>query len=96
MNAPKSFQFKAEDGARVPLTLEPASHTQKTRSRSKSMPSWGILSPPSGHVTTCASVVITGEGINTRAKRNGKVIRVSTQKINSWEIGRQRQIISDW
>jgi len=33
---------------------------------------------------------------NTRAKRNGKVIRVSTQKINLWEMGRQRQIISDW
>ena len=33
---------------------------------------------------------------NTRAKRNGKVIRVSTQKINFWEMGRQRQIFSDW
>jgi hypothetical protein len=33
---------------------------------------------------------------DTRAKRNGKVIRVSTKNINFWEIGRQRQTSTPW
>ncbi|MGH7798132.1 MAG: hypothetical protein ACREQ2_24990 [Candidatus Binatia bacterium] len=33
---------------------------------------------------------------NTRAKRNGKVMKVSTKSINFWEIGRQRQSIVRW
>ncbi len=33
---------------------------------------------------------------NTRAKRNGKVIKASTKKINFWEIGRQRQNSARW
>ena len=34
--------------------------------------------------------------LNTRAKRNGKVIRVSTKNINFWDIGRQRQSTASW
>jgi len=33
---------------------------------------------------------------NTRAKRNGKVIRVSTRSITFWEIGRPRQSAVHW
>lgn len=33
---------------------------------------------------------------NTRAKRNGKVMKVSTKSINFWQIGRQRQSIVRW
>lgn len=33
---------------------------------------------------------------NTRAKRQGKVIRVSTESIAFWEIGRQRQTTLRW
>jgi hypothetical protein len=33
---------------------------------------------------------------NTRGKRNGKVMRVSTKGITFWEIGRQRQNTTHW
>ena len=33
---------------------------------------------------------------NTRAKRNGKVIRVSTKNINFWDIRRQRPSSARW
>lgn len=33
---------------------------------------------------------------NTRAKRSGNVIRVSTKSITFWEMGRQRQNIARW
>ena len=33
---------------------------------------------------------------NTRARRNGKVIKVSTKSINFWAIGRQRQSTTNW
>ena len=33
---------------------------------------------------------------NTRAKRNGKVIRVSTKNINFWDIRRQRPNSARW
>ena len=33
---------------------------------------------------------------NTRAKRNGKVVRVSTKSITFWELGRQRQSTTRW
>jgi hypothetical protein len=33
---------------------------------------------------------------NTRAKRMGKVIKVSPKNITFWEIGRQRQSIATW
>jgi hypothetical protein len=33
---------------------------------------------------------------NTRAKRNGKVIKVSTDRITWWKIGQQRQSIIHW
>jgi hypothetical protein len=33
---------------------------------------------------------------NSRAKRNGKVIRVSTKQITFWQIGRQRQSTARW
>jgi hypothetical protein len=33
---------------------------------------------------------------NTRAKRNGKVIRVSTKNINFWDIRRQRPSTARW
>ena len=33
---------------------------------------------------------------NTRAKRNGKVIKVSTKSITVWEIRRQRQSAVPW
>ena len=34
--------------------------------------------------------------LNTRAKRNGKVIRVSTKNINFWDMGRQQQSTASW
>jgi hypothetical protein len=33
---------------------------------------------------------------NTRAKRNGKVIRVSTKSVTFWEIDRQQQNSIHW
>jgi len=33
---------------------------------------------------------------NTRAKRNGKVMKVSTKNISFWEMGRQRQGAVRW
>lgn len=33
---------------------------------------------------------------DTRAKRNGKVVKVSTKAITFWEIGRQRQSTARW
>jgi hypothetical protein len=33
---------------------------------------------------------------NTRAKRKGKVIKISTQGVTFWELGRQRQSTVHW
>jgi hypothetical protein len=33
---------------------------------------------------------------NTKAKRSGKVIRISTTNINSWQLGRHRQRTVRW
>ena len=42
------------------------------------------------------SMLLRHPHFNTRAKRNGKVIRVSTKSITFWQIGRQQQSTLHW
>ena len=42
------------------------------------------------------SKLLRHPNFNTRAKRNGKVMKVSTQSIIFWERGRQRQSTTRW
>jgi hypothetical protein len=55
-----------------------------------------ILSVPVLDTANHVSQLLRHPRFNTRAKRMGKVIRVSTKNITFWEIGRQRQSTARW
>jgi len=55
-----------------------------------------VLTVPVLETAHYVSKLLRHPHFNTRAKRNGKVMKVSTKNINSWEIGRQRQSTARW
>jgi len=75
-----------------------------------SLVTWGFFRAPLRHanyrlVALTVPVLETADYIakflrhpqfNTRAKRNGKVIKVSTKSINFWAIGRQQHGTVRW
>jgi hypothetical protein len=54
------------------------------------------LTVPVLETAHCISVLVHHPHFNTRAKRNGKVMRVSTRSIVFWQIGRQQQTAVRW
>jgi hypothetical protein len=55
-----------------------------------------VLTVPVLETAHYVSKLLRHPRFNTRAKRIGKVIKVSTKNITFWEIGRQRQSIARW
>jgi hypothetical protein len=55
-----------------------------------------VLTVPVLETAHYISKLLRHPNFNTRAKRNGKVIRVSTRNINFWEMRRQRQDTARW
>ena len=55
-----------------------------------------VLTVPVLETAHYVSKLLRHPHFNTRAKRNGKVMKVSTKNINFWEIGRQRQSTARW
>jgi hypothetical protein len=55
-----------------------------------------VLTVPVIETAHYVSKLLPHPRFNTRAKRMGKVIKVSTKNITFWEIGRQRQSIVTW
>ena len=55
-----------------------------------------VLTVPVLETAHHVSKLLRHPRFNTRAKRMGKVIKVSTKHLTFWEIGRQRQSIAGW
>jgi len=55
-----------------------------------------VLTVPVLETVQYISKLLRHPHFNTRAKRNGRVIRVSTKSITFWEIGRQQQSTVHW
>lgn len=55
-----------------------------------------ILTVPVLHTAQYISKFLRHSHFNTRAKRNGKIIRISPKSITIWEIGRQRRSTARW
>jgi len=55
-----------------------------------------VLTVPVLETAHYVSMLLRHLDFNTRAKRNGKVMKVSTDRITWWKIGQQRQSITHW
>ena len=55
-----------------------------------------VLTVPVLETAHYVSNLLRHPRFNTRAKRIGKVIKVSTKNLTFWQIGRQRQSIAGW
>jgi hypothetical protein len=55
-----------------------------------------VLTVPVMETAYYVSKLLRHPRFNTRVKRMGKAIKVSTKNITFWEIGRQRQSIATW
>jgi hypothetical protein len=55
-----------------------------------------VLTVPVLETAHYVSNLLRHPHFNTRAKRNGEVMKVSTKTITFWEIGRQRQSTARW
>ena len=55
-----------------------------------------VLSVPVLETAYYIRRVLRHPSFKTRVKRNGKVMKVSTERITLWEIGRQRRTTTRW
>lgn len=55
-----------------------------------------ILSMPVLETANYIHKLLRHSDLSTRAKRDGKVVKISTDRIILWEIGRERQRIIRW